>query len=91
MTASRLILSDTLKAEEQITQRPSTKNSPKSDHKSPRELALELLEVKLRTVQLSLEILTGTCATLPEPELPGANEEDDEITDGKQVKSPQDV
>ncbi|TCD71129.1 hypothetical protein EIP91_012077 [Steccherinum ochraceum] len=46
----------------------SIKNTPKSDHKSPIELQLELIEVKLRTVQLSLEILTSICATLPDPE-----------------------
>ncbi|KAG0702741.1 ARM repeat-containing protein [Suillus ampliporus] len=31
------------------------------------ELELERLENKLRTVQLALEILTGVCATLPDP------------------------
>ncbi|KAF9486484.1 ARM repeat-containing protein [Pholiota conissans] len=46
----------------------SLKNTPKSDHKSTIEVELELLEAKLRTVQLALEILTGTCATLPDPE-----------------------
>jgi hypothetical protein len=46
----------------------SLKNTPKSDHKSAVEIELERLEAKLRTVQLSLEILTGACATLPEPE-----------------------
>lgn len=46
----------------------SLKNTPKSDHKSPAELELERIENRLRTVQLALEILTGVCATLPEPE-----------------------
>ncbi|KIJ21986.1 hypothetical protein PAXINDRAFT_124380 [Paxillus involutus ATCC 200175] len=45
----------------------SLKNTPKSDHRSPAELELERLENRLRTVQLALEILTGTCATLPDP------------------------
>ncbi|CAL1694663.1 unnamed protein product [Somion occarium] len=44
------------------------KHTPKSDHKSPTELQLERLENRLRTVQISLEILTSVCATLPEPE-----------------------
>ncbi|KAI0094380.1 armadillo-type protein [Irpex rosettiformis] len=46
----------------------SIKGSPKSDHKSPAEIELAQIERKLRTVQLSLEILTGVCATLPDPE-----------------------
>lgn len=55
----------------------SLKNTPKSDHKSPYEVELEQLEGNLRTVQLALEILTGACATLPDPSA-GA---DDEIED----------
>ncbi|EPT03355.1 hypothetical protein FOMPIDRAFT_1040483 [Fomitopsis schrenkii] len=47
----------------------SLKHTPKSDHKTPSELELERLEHKLRTVQLALEILTGVCATLPDPAL----------------------
>jgi hypothetical protein len=39
---------------------------PVSDHKTTAELELEQLEGRLRTVQLSLEILTGACATLPD-------------------------
>ncbi|KAF7334372.1 ARM repeat-containing protein [Mycena venus] len=46
----------------------SPKNTPKSDHKSSAEIELERLEGRLRTVQLALEILTGACATLPDPE-----------------------
>lgn len=45
----------------------SLKGTPKSDHKSDIEVELERLENKLRTVQLALEILTGACATLPDP------------------------
>ncbi|KAJ7743939.1 armadillo-type protein [Mycena maculata] len=59
----------------------SLKNTPKSDHKSPVEIELERLEGRLRTVQLALEILTGACATLPDPDPdipPGQNDEDDE-------------
>ncbi|KAF5385007.1 hypothetical protein D9615_001213 [Tricholomella constricta] len=46
----------------------SLEHAPKSDHKSQAELELERLEATLRTVQLALEILTGACATLPDPE-----------------------
>jgi len=52
------------------------KNTPKSDHKSKTELELEKLEGRLRTVQLALEVLTGTCATLPDPEIGGPDEEE---------------
>lgn len=63
----------------------SLKNGPKSDHKSTAEIELERLEGKLRTVQLALEILTGACATLPDPEpdVDGAvGEGDDEEDEG---------
>jgi hypothetical protein len=48
----------------------------RSDHKTTIEVELEGLENKLRTVQLALEILTGACATLPEPV---AGETDDSV------------
>ncbi len=51
---------------------------PDSDHKSPIEVQLDALESKLRTVQLSLEILTGVCATLPDPEPDLARDQEDE-------------
>ncbi|KAG6335088.1 hypothetical protein ID866_3997 [Astraeus odoratus] len=56
----------------------SLKHAPKSDHKSPTELELERLETRLRTVQLALEMLTGTCATLPDPVTEIADGEDDQ-------------
>lgn len=37
---------------------------------------MERLETKLRTIQLGLEILTGVCATLPDPEIPQEEEEE---------------
>jgi hypothetical protein len=46
----------------------SLDHTPKSDHKTTSEVELERLENKLRTVQLALQILTGVCATLPDPE-----------------------
>ncbi|EJD54408.1 ARM repeat-containing protein [Auricularia subglabra TFB-10046 SS5] len=49
-------------------QNPSLKNVPKSDDRSPAEIELDTIEGRLRTVQLSLELLTGICATLPDPE-----------------------
>jgi hypothetical protein len=39
------------------------------DHKSPIELELERIEGQLRMVHLALEVLTGTCATLPDPDV----------------------
>ena len=45
------------------------KHTPKSDHKTPSERELELLETRLRAIQLALEILTGMCAALPDPEV----------------------
>ena len=61
------------------------KNTPQSDHKSQTELELATLEGKLRTVQLALEVLTGACATLPDPELGGPDEEEEEndVEDGE--------
>ncbi|KAI0778843.1 ARM repeat-containing protein [Trametes elegans] len=55
----------------------SLKHTPKSDHKTPSELELERLETRLRTVQLALEILTGMCATLPDPEVFSGTPDDD--------------
>ncbi|KAJ6589162.1 armadillo-type protein [Mycena capillaripes] len=60
----------------------SLKNTPKSDHKSPTEIELERLEGRLRTVQLALEILTGACATLPDPEPDMPRGQNDEAEDG---------
>ncbi|KAJ7292710.1 armadillo-type protein [Mycena rebaudengoi] len=62
----------------------SLKNTPKSDHKSTAEVDLARLEARLRTVQLALEILTGACATLPDPgpdAPPGQADEGDEDGD----------
>lgn len=61
----------------------SLKNTPKSDHKSSSEVELEQLEANLRTVQLALEILTGVCATLPDPSagIEGETEIEDEDED----------
>ncbi|KAI0003848.1 armadillo-type protein [Russula compacta] len=58
-----------------------TRHHPKSDHRSETELGLERVEMKLRAVQLALEILTGVCATLPDPDLEvGADDElEDEV------------
>ncbi|KAJ7725965.1 armadillo-type protein [Mycena metata] len=69
------------------------KNTPKSDHRSPAEIELERLEGRLRTVQLALEILTGVCATLPDPEpdvAPGQGEDgedgdEEDMADGAEA------
>jgi hypothetical protein len=61
-----------------------------TDHKSQIEVQLDALEAKLRSVQLSLEILTGVCATLPdpgpdEPAGPDGENEDEMEEDGEAV------
>ena len=72
------------KDEEPVVEKLSLKHAPKSDHKSPKERELEKIEAKLRNVQLSLEILTGVCATLPDPEPEQNGEADtDAPDDGK--------
>lgn len=48
-------------------EKPSIKGA-QTDHKSPETLELERIEARLRAVQLALEILTGVCATLPDPD-----------------------
>jgi hypothetical protein len=53
------------------------KDAPK-DHKSPAEVELENIEMKLRTIQLSLEILTGVCATIPDAEVQEPEVEEEE-------------
>ncbi|KAJ4477977.1 armadillo-type protein [Lentinula lateritia] len=66
-----------------LIEKMSLKNTPKSDHKSSSEVELEQLEANLRTVQLALEILTGVCATLPDPSagIEGETEIEDEDED----------
>jgi hypothetical protein len=49
-------------------QKLSLKGTPQNDHKSPAEIELIQIERRLRTVQLALEIMTGVCASLPDPE-----------------------
>lgn len=63
----------------------SLKNTSKSDHKSQTELDLERLENKLRTVQLALEILTGACATLPDPVSGISTDDNDKDPEGMDV------
>lgn len=67
----------------------SLNNTPKSDHKTEYEAELERLETTLRTVQLALEILTGVCATLPDPGPEAAEEEgaEEDEDDGKCLHS----
>ncbi|KZT73305.1 ARM repeat-containing protein [Daedalea quercina L-15889] len=68
----------------------SLKHTPKSDHKTPSELELERLEHKLRTVQLALEILTGVCATLPDPDFDVRNA-DGEAAEGEEEEANEDM
>lgn len=51
---------------------------PKPDHKTETELELELIEGQLRTLILALEVLTGVCANLPDPE---PVKEDEEVVE----------
>lgn len=60
----------------------SLDHAPKSDHKTTSEVELERLENKLHTVQLALQILTGVCATLPDPEPEVAAEDGDGGNEG---------
>ena len=54
----------------------------RSDHKTTVQTELERLENQLRTVHLALEILTGICATLPEPDA-GETDEGGEGLEGE--------
>ncbi|KAH9950943.1 ARM repeat-containing protein [Amylocystis lapponica] len=54
-----------------------------------KEVDLERLETQLRTVQLALEILTGVCATLPDPETTRAGmTQDDEPSTKRRAPPP---
>ncbi|KAG9121941.1 hypothetical protein FRC07_001876 [Ceratobasidium sp. 392] len=68
---------------------PSLKNAklPKSDHKNPAEIALERIERRLRVLELALEILTGVCARIPEPEPVEdvVEEETEEVEDDEEI------
>lgn len=73
-------------ATEPSLEKLSLKGTPQSDHKTDIERQLDSLEARLRTVQLSLEILTGVCATLPDPESdvsPDQEEDEDEDEDAE--------
>ena len=50
--------------------------TPKPDHRTPEEIELEKIERRLRAVQMSLEILTSICASLPDPESMGDDDDD---------------
>ncbi|KAL5536078.1 hypothetical protein ACEPAF_4183 [Sanghuangporus sanghuang] len=69
--ASERVIELVKKQEEEpkiVDQKPSLKKTPKLDHRTPEERELERIEARLRNVLLSLEVLTGVCATLPDPE-----------------------
>ena len=82
---SSISLPDASNAVQELIRRQATEpqienlslKTPKSDHKSTVEVELERLEAKLRTVQLALEMLTGACATLPDPEPDLAKDQED--------------
>ncbi|TFK26788.1 ARM repeat-containing protein [Coprinopsis marcescibilis] len=83
----------TRQASEPDMEKLSIKNGPQSDHKSEIEIQLEALEARLRTVQLSLEVLTGACATLPDPGPDDAADAEDagneDEMDGEDIAEPQ--
>ncbi|KAH7104899.1 ARM repeat-containing protein [Auriculariales sp. MPI-PUGE-AT-0066] len=61
---------------------PGLKTMPKSDDRNDAQKELDVIEDGLRAVQLALEVLTGVCATLPEPEpAPEAEQEEEEVVD----------
>ncbi|KAG8694875.1 hypothetical protein FRC08_008204 [Ceratobasidium sp. 394] len=69
---------------------PSLKHAklPKSDHKTAAEIVLERIERRLRVLQLALEILTGVCAQMPDPEPVEEEmieEEMDEMEDDEEI------
>jgi hypothetical protein len=63
-------------------QQPILKNGAKSDHRSHAELELERIESELRVLKMAIELITGICAELPEPdddaEVVSDEEEDEE-------------
>jgi hypothetical protein len=54
--------------EDETANKPSLQHAPSSDHKTSAERELGYIEENLRLTLLALEILTGMCAKLPEPE-----------------------
>ncbi|KIO15824.1 hypothetical protein M407DRAFT_44114, partial [Tulasnella calospora MUT 4182] len=79
-----------LRTAETVSRHPCCVNDsiPKPDHKSETELELESIESQLRTLTLALEVLTGVCANLPDPE-PEVVEEidmDDEDNDDEVIE-----
>ncbi|THH03370.1 hypothetical protein EW145_g6312 [Phellinidium pouzarii] len=74
-----------IEGKELKTEKPSLVHTPKSDHKSSTERQLDRIEARLRNVQLSLEILTGVCATLPDPDPISSEEEDAELDDDEGI------
>ncbi|PVG00960.1 ARM repeat-containing protein [Serendipita vermifera] len=49
-------------------QQPILKNGAKSDHRSHAELELDRIESELRVLRMTIELITGICAELPEPD-----------------------
>ncbi|KAG9041973.1 hypothetical protein FS837_011509 [Tulasnella sp. UAMH 9824] len=63
-----LITAEDLKQNSKVLKGCVNDSMPKSDHQSETELELESIESQLRTLILGLEVLTGVCANLPDPE-----------------------
>lgn len=63
------------------------KNGAKTDHKTKAEVELERIESELRAVKLALELITGICAELPDPEEGDEDEEIEEEDDEEEWES----
>ncbi|CAG8581852.1 15378_t:CDS:2 [Acaulospora colombiana] len=62
-------------------QQPILKNGAKSDHRTHAEVELDRIESELRVLRMAIELVTGICAELPEPDDDAdviSDEEDDE-------------
>jgi hypothetical protein len=89
-SVSKLVSSDN----EPNPEKPSLRYVPTPDHKSPKEIALERIEARLRNIQLSLEILTGMCATLPDHETLGEDDVplgEDDVPLGEDDENDEDI
>ncbi|KAF8518620.1 armadillo-type protein [Gautieria morchelliformis] len=68
VTASVMQLLQSLPEQDAPLTNPSLEHVPRSDHKTSSQVELGYVEETLRITLLALEILTGICAKLPEPD-----------------------